>query len=65
MLVSSQLNTDIPFSVAINSSTESHQLSSSHSDISVSGTLFTIINNELAAEGPLQSPVTIEVAIYD
>ncbi|XP_065902565.1 A disintegrin and metalloproteinase with thrombospondin motifs 7-like isoform X2 [Dysidea avara] len=46
---------------AINSFTVSHQLSSSHSDISVSGTLFTIINNELAAEGPLQSPVTIEI----
>ena len=57
-----QLNNDIiPFLVAISNSTKSHQFNSSHSDISISGTLFTIANNELTAEGPLQSPVTIEV----
>ncbi|XP_065887872.1 papilin-like [Dysidea avara] len=46
---------------AISNSTKSHQCNSSHSDISISGTLFTIANNELTAEGPLQSPVTIEI----
>ncbi|XP_065902588.1 papilin-like [Dysidea avara] len=46
---------------AISNSAKSHQFNSSHSDVSISGTLFTIANNKLTAEGPLQSPVTIEI----
>ncbi|XP_065916641.1 papilin-like isoform X2 [Dysidea avara] len=45
----------------INDSTKSLHFSSDQSVISLSGTVFTISNNELTTEGPLQSPVTIEV----
>ncbi|XP_065916635.1 papilin-like [Dysidea avara] len=46
---------------AISNSTKSLHFRRDQSVISLSGTVFMISNNELTAEGPLQSPVTIEV----